>query len=98
MKKHKSVHLADTKPCRYFISQTKCPFEPIDCKFRHSEIIPLNESQKTDVIEDDVEDLETDDEIDDEPIPISHQCVVCWKLFGSREDMVQHCLFNHPIF
>jgi len=34
--KHDNLHLnIQTKPCKYFINKTKCPFDDLGCKFRH---------------------------------------------------------------
>ena len=38
--KHKRVHSDTVKPCKYFSSKLKCPFESIGCKFKHEQ--PLN--------------------------------------------------------
>ena len=45
MRKHISIHReTNTKPCIYFISSVKCPFEELGCKFLH--IDPEEKSEK----------------------------------------------------
>jgi hypothetical protein len=56
--------------------------------------------------EDDIETVQIDENVNDddkdddvcESAQETHQFVVCQCSFGSKEEMVTHCLFDHPRF
>ena len=112
LEKHKRVHEGNIKPCRYFISHVECPFEKIGCKFKHGERkdLPQNHVDANLEEDDDIETLQPDENDDDAHDENDYnddpdenekeivQCVVCFISFGSKEEMVTHCLFNHPRF
>ena len=88
LKKHVSVHDEDVKRCKFVMSGQECPYDDVGCMFSH-------EPESEEIINDIIENIETDESDSDEPLEEDNFCYYCNSNFGNQSDLVIHMSENH---
>ena len=70
LRKHVKAHNETAKTCRYFTSNTECPFEELGCKFRHEHLRkPENfQDKQEEIVEEDIQNEVGDDDCQEEMV------------------------------
>ena len=76
-----SAHDTATKPCKYFVNGTNCPFEDVGCMFLHND---------QDLAEEDA-----NIESNDITAPGDLLCLICHKFIGTQSNLIEHMSDEH---
>ena len=110
LKKHARIHSnIKTRQCKYFISQTKCPFDELGCKFRHdTKIDSSSPTQNTSIdlseisfnMDSTIEKLSGSVKSDDIPsffTSTPRKCEECEDMSQCIDCIVKHVLGRHGV-